>query len=85
MTVACKICGSNIELTEERRYTARERLVHGAVNVVKEEEPKIYDAFDCPTCGCQYIAQERKHRDEEIEMCEIDLSTLHSEEESENA
>lgn len=23
-------------------------------------EPTLYDAFDCPICGCQYIANERK-------------------------
>lgn len=26
----------------------------------KEKEVTIYDTFDCPACGCQYIAQVRK-------------------------
>lgn len=25
-----------------------------------KDEEKIYDAYDCPMCGCQIIAQERK-------------------------
>ena len=33
---------------------------HEAVVVISKDEEKIYDAYDCPMCGSQVVAQERK-------------------------
>lgn len=31
-----------------------------AVAFGSEPEEKLYDTFDCPSCGCQIVVQERK-------------------------
>ena len=56
----CKICGTEVPAIEERHYIARDNSRTGAVVVISKDEEKIYDAYDCPMCGCQIIAQERK-------------------------
>lgn len=59
--ISCGVCGAKLELNMLYHYIARDNGVTGAVTVfTKEQEEAIYDAFDCPVCGCQYIAQERK-------------------------
>ena len=53
----CKVCGKRLNLKAENRYEIREVpkglrvLVEGAV---------VYEAFDCPKCGCQNIVNIRK-------------------------
>ena len=57
----CKICGTEFPAIEERHYIARDNSRKGlsaALGNVPEEA--IYDAYDCPMCGSQIIAQERK-------------------------
>ena len=59
----CKICGKEFEATNERHYIARDNGKTGLAklaNIVSNDEVKLYDAFNCPSCGCQVIAQERK-------------------------
>ena len=56
----CKICGTEFPAIKERHYIARENNRTGAVVVFSKDEEKIYDAYDCPMCGAQIIAQERK-------------------------
>ena len=56
----CKICGTEFPAIEERHYIARDNSRAGAVVVISKDEEKIYDAYDCPMCGSQVIAQERK-------------------------
>lgn len=58
-TVECKICGHVFELTNKLHYIAREKTEIFLISSNKME-PTLYDAFDCPNCGCQYIANERK-------------------------
>lgn len=60
----CKICGTEFPAIKESRYVARENDVVGGLSqpLNGKEEKKIYDCFDCPMCGCQVIAQERKKR-----------------------
>ena len=57
----CKICGCKFNAVEERHYISRDngksRL---AVAFGSEPEEKLYDTFDCPSCGCQIVVQERK-------------------------
>lgn len=43
----CKVCGTKFNAIIERHYLAR-------------DNGKTGDAFDCPMCGCQVIAKERK-------------------------
>lgn len=59
--VVCSVCGAKLELNKLYHYIARDDGVTGVTTVfTKEQEETIYDAFDCPVCGCQYIAKERK-------------------------
>ena len=57
--ITCKVYGHVFELIEERHYIAREKTELFLLPSNKME-PTLYDAFDCPNCGCQYIANERK-------------------------
>lgn len=56
----CKICGTEFPAIKEKHYIAKDLGMTGVVRVVRNNEEKIYDAYDCPMCGCQIIAQERK-------------------------
>lgn len=60
----CKVCSKEFELKKEFHYISRDvKITTGLVNVVKKEEVKIFDTFDCPHCGCQNVMQERKRVD----------------------
>lgn len=51
----CNNCSKYFDATAEGHYIARDpRLQMFQPEVVE------YDAYDCPYCGSQYIAQERK-------------------------
>ena len=57
----CKICGTKFNAVIERHYLARDNGKTGlAVAFGSTAEECLYDAFDCPMCGCQVIAKERK-------------------------
>ncbi len=58
----CKICGTEFPAIKERHYIVRDNSRTGAVAVISKDEEKIYDSYDCPNCGCQVIAQERKRK-----------------------
>lgn len=60
MKIKCKICGYEFPPTIEKHYVARDCTKTGALANLSKIEEKIYDAFDCPNCGCQVVAQERK-------------------------
>lgn len=54
----CKACGKEFEANLERHYVAKD---NGPVGIcLSGTEVNLYDAFDCPACGCQIIVQERK-------------------------
>ena len=59
--VVCEVCGSYIKLESFRRYSVLEHLTVSLFNskTLQPEIARIYDAFDCPVCGCQYVAKER--------------------------
>lgn len=59
-TITCNICGSAIVPVHTLHYIARDNGERGMSAVFKSSEEVQYDAFDCPVCGCQMIAQERK-------------------------
>jgi len=57
----CKVCGCKFPAITEKHYIARDNGKSGlAVAFGSESEERLYDAFDCPMCGCQIVAQERK-------------------------
>lgn len=67
----CKICGTEFPAVKERHYIARDNNKTGAVVVFSKDEEKIYDAYDCPLCGSQIIAQERKRNFEPDNICDF--------------
>ena len=67
----CKVCGTEFPAIEERHYIARDNSRTGAVAVFSKDEEKIYDSYDCPMCGSQVIAQERKRNFEPDNICDF--------------
>ena len=80
----CKICGTEFPSIKERHYIARDNNKTGAVVVFSKDEEKIYDAYDCPLCGSQIIAQERKRNFEPDNICDFSYDEC-EESEDENA
>lgn len=59
--IKCNFCGCEFPAIIKKHYIARDNGKSGlAVAFGSEPEERLYDAFDCPICGCQIIAQERK-------------------------
>lgn len=58
--IKCKICGYEFTPVIDKHYIARDNGEFGISTAFKRIEGNIYDVFDCPACGCQIIAQERK-------------------------
>lgn len=57
----CKICDRSFALIAEKHYIARDAAETGLATAFgKTPEAELYDAFDCPHCGCQNIMQKRK-------------------------
>ena len=67
----CKICGTEFPAIKEKHYIARDNNRTGAVVVFSKDEEKIYDAYDCPLCGSQIIAQERKRNFDPDNICDF--------------
>lgn len=55
----CKVCGKKLTLCSDLRYEVT-RFSY------LSEEPTIYEAFDCPKCGCQNIVGIRETKNEPI-------------------
>lgn len=86
-TIYCAVCGAKLELNKLYHYIARDDGATGLVTAfTKEQEEPMYDAFDCPVCGCQYIAQERKRTLDDVvydnEPCDDDTETSDKTEET---
>lgn len=60
----CKVCGNEFVMVSERRYTARGNKIVGISNIVEDKEVQLYNAFDCPECGCQNLVNERLRGEE---------------------
>lgn len=59
MNVKCVV--ANLMQSLKKHYIARDNGKTGlAVAFGSTNEEGLYDAFDCPMCGCQVIAKERK-------------------------
>ena len=55
----CDVCGRDFPLIAEERYTVRGAEKSGLATAISFEEADRYDAFDCPHCGCQNVANLR--------------------------
>lgn len=56
---ACKVCGRDFPLIIEDHYTAKEAGKIGFAALAGGPAPILFDAFDCPHCGCQNVMQQR--------------------------
>lgn len=68
--IKCKICGCEFVPVIDKHYIAKDNGEFGMSAVFKRTEDNIYDAFDCPSCGCQIIAQGRKRKLIDISISE---------------
>lgn len=58
--IKCKVCEYEFDAVRSGHYIVRDEGKSGLAALSGGVESKIYDAFDCPVCGCQVVAQERK-------------------------
>ena len=49
----CEVCGRDFPLLIEEHYVATEPSLSGIAALAGGKEPMLWDAFDCPFCGCQ--------------------------------
>lgn len=56
----CQVCGSIIIFDAASHYVARDDARVGIAALSGGNEPQIYDAIECPKCGCQIILGRRK-------------------------
>jgi len=54
----CKICGRDFPLIIEEHYVAKEPGATGLASLSGAPR-KLFDAFDCPHCGCQNVMNGR--------------------------
>lgn len=72
----CDVCGYEFVPSRKERYSVKENRIQGGLASAiqgSSEEPKVYDCFDCPACGCQMVAKERLRKvkeDLEVGTCE---------------
>ena len=63
--ITCKVCGKSVYPKAE--YVVKDRTFSGGIAAAMSgnyDEPKIYDAMDCPACGCQMVLKERLRKEE---------------------
>lgn len=58
----CKVCGCNFNPVKQNHYIVRdnEKTSSLAAAFSSNTESTLYDAFNCPQCGCQIVTQQRK-------------------------
>lgn len=57
----CKVCGCKFNAVAENHYISRDNGKTGLASAFGiNDEEGLYDTFDCPMCGCQVVAKERK-------------------------
>lgn len=72
--IKCNVCGEQVELRKENRY----EVLIKASTLQKSFgiKDRLYEAFDCPNCGCQMLMQERfPAAKEEVKVAEDDSSS----------
>lgn len=66
--IKCSICGEQVELRKENRYEVV--IEEGALRKSFGFKDRLYEAFDCPHCGCQMLMNERFPVKNEIKIAE---------------
>ena len=66
--VKCSICGEQVELRKENRYEVV--IEAGVLQKSLGSKDHLYEAFDCPHCGCQMLMQERFPAKNEAKIAE---------------
>ena len=66
--VKCSICGEQFELRKENRYEVV--IEAGVLQKSLGAKDHLYEAFDCPRCGCQMLMQERFTAKNEAKIAE---------------
>lgn len=64
----CSTCGKRVKLRKENRYEVV--IEAGALQESFGVKDRLYDAFDCPRCGCQMLMHERFPAKNEIKIAE---------------
>lgn len=65
----CEICGKTFPLDKEYVYQIKKEL---PVLASLTEPAQIYDAIDCPFCGCQKILNKRYECIKITNYCEVE-------------
>ena len=55
----CCVCGMRLEPRKETVYQVSESL---SVTQALTDTAKVFDAIDCPRCGCQHVLKVRMPR-----------------------
>ena len=71
--VKCSICGEQVELRKENRYEVV--IEAGVLQKSLGVKDHLYEAFDCPRCGCQMLMQERFPAKNEAKITEGELKS----------
>lgn len=50
----CKVCNCNFDIKISKKYLVKVGDFLGTKN--------IFDAYDCPQCGCQQLISQRYHK-----------------------
>ena len=60
--IECKVCGCKFNPVKQSHYIVRDNKRASSLAPVlsSDDEPTLYDAFNCIQCGCQIVAQQRK-------------------------
>lgn len=61
----CKICGKRMKLLAENRKEIRKTPSLGEALTKSGGGKQIFEAFDCPHCGCQNIVNIRECNNED--------------------
>ena len=59
----CKVCSKRIKLVAAKKY-----LVVKEKSLLDFSAKTVYEAFDCPACGCQNIVNIRENNTIESEV-----------------
>lgn len=58
--IECPVCGTKFSPSKDRHYIAVGRSSRSTI--IDPVDEFLFDAYDCPYCGSQYIAGSRKNK-----------------------
>lgn len=62
--IKCTVCGTKFKVLKEQTYRIEVNVFDKIMEVI--EPRKVYDAIDCPVCGCQ---RRLTLREKDVEGC----------------